>query len=212
MLADQYATYYTGAIMAVLEEAGYVDDPRIDMGFRWLLSMRQDDGGWTIPLITHKLDRATQYRLTSEHARPLEPDRSKPFSHNWTGMVLRAFAAHPERRHSDAAMAAASLLKSRFFQPDSYSSFRAASYWMRFEYPFWWNSLVSALDSLSLMGLPREDPQIREGLTWLTEHQQESGLWRTSYVRMQERETTRILGMRCWVSFAVCRILKRLYA
>lgn len=211
MLAGQYATYYTGAIMAVLEEAGYVDDPRIDRGFEWLLSMRQDDGGWTIPLITHKLDRLTLYRLTSEHAEPLEPDRSKPFSHNWTGMVLRAFAAHPERRHSDAAMIAASLLKSRFFRPDTYSSYRAASYWVRFEYPFWWNNLVSALDSLSLMGLSKEDPQIREGLIWLTEHQQANGLWRVSYVRAQERETARILAMQRWVSFAVCRILKRLY-
>lgn len=211
MLSNQYATYYTGAIMAVLIEAGYADDPRIDRGFQWLLSMRQTDGGWTIPLITHKFDRATQYRLTSEYADPVEPDRSKPFSHNWTGMVLRAFAVHPQQRYSDAAMAAASLLKSRFFQPDSCSSYHAASYWVRFEYPFWWNNLVSALDSLSLMGLPNEDPQIRKALVWLAEHQQESGLWRVSYAGAEEQETTRVLEMRLWVTLAICRIFKRLY-
>jgi hypothetical protein len=211
MLASQYATYYTGAIMAVLEEAGYAYDPRIDRGFRWLLTMRQDDGGWSIPLITHKFDRATQYRLTTEYTDPVEPDRSKPFSHNWTGMVLRAFAVHPRQRRSEAAMVAASLLKSRFFRPDSYSSYQAASYWVRFEYPFWWNSLVSALDSLSLMGLPKEDLQIQKGLAWLAEHQQENGLWRVSYAKTQEQETTKVLEMRPWVTLAICRILKRLY-
>ena len=107
MLANQYATYYTGAIMALLILAGYGEDARIERGFQWLLAMRQDDGGWTIPILTHKLDRATQYRLTSEAAPPLEPDRSQPFSHNWTGMVLRAFAVHPRWRESEAASAAA---------------------------------------------------------------------------------------------------------
>ena len=78
ILANQYATYYTGAILSLLIQAGYVDDARIEKGFDWLLAMRQEDGGWTIPLLTHKLDRATIYRLTSEYAEPLEPDRSKP--------------------------------------------------------------------------------------------------------------------------------------
>jgi hypothetical protein len=211
MLANQYATYYTGAIMAVLIESGYSDDPRIDRGFRWLLSMRQDDGGWSIPLITHKLDRATQYRLTTEYTDPIEPDRSRPFSHNWTGMVLRAFAVHPRERHSEVAMVAASLLKSRFFEPDSYTSYQAASYWVRFEYPFWWNSLVSALDSLSLMGLPKDDVQIQKALAWLAEHQQQSGLWKVSYAKAQEQETAKVLEMRLWVTLAICRIVKRLY-
>jgi len=30
-------------------QAGYQDDPRIEKGFQWLLSMRQDDQGWTVP-------------------------------------------------------------------------------------------------------------------------------------------------------------------
>lgn len=211
MLANQYATYYTGAIMAVLIEAGYPDDPRVEKGFQWLLSMRQDDGGWSIPLITHKFDRATQYRLTSEYADPVEPDRSKPFSHNWTGMVLRAFAVHPRYRYSDAAMVGASLLKSRFFQPDSYTSYRAATYWLRFQYPFWWNSLVSALDSLSLIGLSKEDPQIQKALAWLAEQQEGSGLWKVSDAKTQERESTKVLEMRLWVTLSICRILKRFY-
>jgi hypothetical protein len=212
-LANQYATYYTGAIMALLIQAGYADDPRVEKGFQWLLSMRQDDQGWTIPLITHKLNRAAQYRLTSEFAEPLEPDRSKPFSHNWTGMVLRAFAAHPIYRSSEAARLAGNLLKSRFFQPDSYSSYQAASYWVRFEYPFWWNNLVAALDSLSLMGFSREDEHIQQALRWLIDHQEKSGLWKVSYAKPQgeKKETAKAREMKLWVSLAICRVFKRFF-
>lgn len=211
ILADQYATYYTGAILALLIRAGYADDPRTEKGMQWLLNMRQSDGGWTIPILTHKLDRETQYRLTSQHADPLEPDRAKPFSHNWTGMVLRAFAAHPADCRHEAAVHAAHLLKSRFFQPDVYSSYQEASYWLRFEYPFWWNNLVAALDSLSLMGLPGEDPLIQQALKWLVEHQEENGLWKVSYAKPDEKEkdTVKVQTIKRWISLAICRVFYR---
>ncbi len=213
MLANQYATYYTGAIMALLIQAGYEDDPRIEKGFQWLLSMRQFDQGWTIPILTHKFDRATQYRLTSQYAPPVEPDRSKPFSHNWTGMILRAFAVHPAYRNSETAMTAASLLKSRFFQPDSYTSYQAASYWVRFEYPFWWNNLVAALDSISRIGLPRDDPKIKQALDWLADHQDDDGLWKVSYVNpaLKEKDSPKARQMKLWVSLAICRVFRRFY-
>jgi len=212
ILANQYATYYTGAIMSLLIQAGYGDDPRIEKGFQWLLAMRQDDGGWSIPIITHKFDRQTMYRLTSQYAEPVQPDRSKPFSHNWTGMVLRAFAVHPKYRKSEAARVAARLLVSRFFQPDRYTSYRAAGYWVRFEYPFWWNNLVVALDSVSLIGLTKDDEQVRKALIWLVDHQEADGLWRVSYAKpdMPEKETAKAREKSLWVSLAICRVLKRL--
>jgi hypothetical protein len=211
ILANQYATYYTGAILSLLIKAGYADDPRIERGFQWLLALRQNDGGWTIPMITHKLDRQTQYRLSSEYAEPLEPDRSKPFSHNATGMILRAFAAHPKHRKSKAAKTAAQLLTSRFFQPDMYSSYQAASYWMRFKYPFWWNQLVAALDTVSLIGLSPNDESITQALNWLIDQQQPNGLWRTSYVqpRVKEKETAKVRDMKLWISLAICRVYQR---
>jgi hypothetical protein len=185
MIANQYATYYTGAIMAHLIKAGYLDDPRVERGFQWLLSMRQDDGGWTVPLLTHSLDRETQHRLTSQHADPVEPVRSKPFSHNWTDMVLRAFAAHPRYRESEEARAAGHLLKSRFFKPDVYSSYKAASYWVRFAF--------TALD-------------------WLIEHQEPDGLWKVTYVKGKNPvDNERNRERRLWVSLAICRILKRFH-
>ena len=212
ILANQYATYYTGAIMSLLIQAGYEDDPRIEKGFQWLLAMRQDDQGWTIPIITHRFDRETMYRLTSQYAEPVQPDRSKPFSHNWTGMVLRAFAVHKKYRASEAARIAARLLKSRFFQPDCYTSYQAASYWVRFEYPFWWNNLVAALDSISLIGVSKNDEQIRKALGWLVDHQEEDGLWKASYAKAtkREKETVKAREMRLWISLAICRVFSRL--
>jgi hypothetical protein len=208
-IANQYATYYTGAILSLLIKAGYEDDPRIEKGLQWLLSMRQDDMGWSVPIITHDFGRETMYRLTSQYAEPVEPDRSKPFSHNCTGMVLRAFAAHRRYRTSEAAKLAARLLKSRFFQPDWYSSYHAASYWVRFEYPFWWNNLVAALDSVSLID-PTRDRQIEAALGWLVDHQEQDGLWNATYVSGKEADNARTRETRLWVSLAICRVLRRM--
>ncbi len=207
-LANQYATYYTGALMALLIQAGYADDPRIEKGFQWLLGMRQDDGGWSIPMITHKLDRATQYRLASEFAEPLQGDRIKPFSHMATGMVLRAFAVHPINRLSPEARAAGELLKSRFFLPDAYSSYRAPEYWLRFEHPYWWTNLLTALDSLARLGFSAQDSQIRKGLDWLCEHQEPGGLWRVSYMKPEanEKDTAEGGERKLWVSYLISRL------
>jgi hypothetical protein len=212
-LANQYATYYTGAILSLLIQAGYDQDPRIMRCLEWLLSMRQDDGGWSVPMITHKLDRATWYRLSSEYAAPLQPDRSKPFSHNATGMILRAFAVHETYRQSTEAKHAGALLKSRFFQPDAYTSYHDASYWLRFEYPFWWNNLVAALDSLSLIGFCRGDADIHRGLSWLVDHQEEDGLWKVSYAKPgeQEKSTAKVREMKLWITLAICRLFRRWY-
>ena len=129
-------------------------------------------------------------------------------------MILRAFAAHPVHRTSEAARRAADLLKSRFFQPDSTTSLQAASYWVRFEYPFWWNHLVAALDSLSRMDYPASDVQIQSALRWLIEHQEASGLWRVSYVKPDEREkeTKKVQDMKRWITLAICRVFTRFYS
>ena len=79
MIGNQYATYYTGYFISLLIKAGYSEDKRIIKGLEWLLNMRQDDGGWTIPILTHNFDKATGYKLTSEKFEPVEPDRTKPF-------------------------------------------------------------------------------------------------------------------------------------
>ena len=209
ILANQLTTYYQGAITAMLIDAGYVDDPRVERSLMFLLNVRQDDGAWATPMTTHKFDRETQYRLASEHMDPVQPDRSKPFSHTCTGMVLRAFSAHPQFRTHEAAQTGAVRLKSRFFQKDAYTSLQAASYWVRFEYPFWWNNIVSAMDSLSQIGLPATDPDMTRGLTWLLQHQEDDGGWLTTYAK-PEPDTAATRERRLWVTLAICRLLRRL--
>jgi hypothetical protein len=206
-IANQYATYYTGYVLSLLIHAGYIDDMRIDKGIKWLLGMRQDDGGWTVPIATHHFNGKTIYRLTSSYAEPVEPDRTQPFSHNWTDMVLRAFAAHPVYRQSEEARAAGKLLKSRFFQPDVYSAYKAASYWTRFL--FWWPNLLTAMESLSLLGFTADDPDINKGLQWFIENRLEDGLWECSYGGKNGIQKNSRFIERAWVSLRICRMLKR---
>ncbi|MBU7013492.1 MAG: hypothetical protein HXS52_12930 [Theionarchaea archaeon] len=211
MIGNQYATYYTGAILSLLITAGYTEDPRVKKGLQWLLSMRQHDNGWTIPLLTRDISWNEQIQLTSQYAEPLSPDRSQPFSHTCTGMVLRAFASHPRYRHSEEAVAAATLLKSRFFKKDSYTSYQSEEYWVRFEFPFWWNNLVSAMDSISLIGIPEEDPDVKKALQWFIDSQEDNGLWRLSYQKKGYKDSPKNREMQLWVSLAICRIFKRYY-
>jgi len=128
-------------------------------------------------------------------------------------MVLRAFAVHPVYQNSEAARKASCLLISRFFQPDSYTSYQAPSYWVRFEYPFWWNHLVSALDSVSRIGLSKDNDQIAGALHWLVEHQEANGLWKVSYAKpeREEKGTYKAHETKFWVSLAICRVFSMLY-
>jgi hypothetical protein len=206
-IGNQYATYYTGYVLSLLIRAGYAQDPRVDKGMEWLLRMRQNDGGWTVPILTHHFDGKTMYRLTSSFAEPVEPDKTQPFSHNWTDMVLRAFAVHPAYSRSDAAMIAGRLLKSRFFQPDAYSSYKAASYWTRFL--FWWPNLLTALESLSLLGFAADDPDISRALRWFFENTRGDRLWDCSYHGGGRTDRGGEEAERAWIALRICRVLKR---
>ncbi len=203
-IGNQYATYYTGYVLSLLIKAGYGDDPRVAKGMQWLLSMRQNDGGWTVPILTHQYDRDTGYKLTSQRMEAVQPDRTKPFSHNWTDMVLRAFAVHPEYRKSKEAKAAGALLKSSFFKPDAYTSYQSPKYWTRFV--FWWPNLLTALDSLSLLGFSRDDPDIQKGLDWFVENQQSDGLWK---IEGDKEIKPKDAEARQWLGLNICRLLKR---
>jgi hypothetical protein len=203
-IGNQYATYYTGYVLALLIQAGYGGDPRVTKGMQWLLGMRQNDGGWTIPILTQNYDRETWLRWTSRYTEPVEPDRSKPFSHNWTDMALRAFAAHPGYRKLPEAKAAGALLKSRFFMPDTYSSHRSPRYWTRFM--FWWPNLLTVLESLLLLGFTKDDPDIKTGLDWFIKNQQQDGLWDLESGKAAKPKDR---GEREWVGLRACRILKK---
>ena len=196
----QYAIHYTAGLMELLIKTGYSDDPRIRRGFEWFVRTRQDDGGWASPLRTAKVS----YYDAIEDPNPVQTDSSKPFSHALTGFVLRTFAAHRKYRNSAEARLAGELMSSRFFKPDKYSDRRAVSYWTKFQYPFWWANILTALDSLSLIGFSPDHADVRKGLDWFVEHQKETGLWPTSYAKGPTAQ-----AMEAWVGLAVCRVFKR---
>ena len=203
----EYVPSYSPAIMELLIKAGYADDPRIETGFRWLLSMRQDDGGWAAPMRTQGISNTiTYWREMQENPGrpPLPPERSKPFSHMLTGMVLRAFAAHPFYRHAPEAKAAGRLLASRFFRPDKYVDRGTSEYWEKVTFPFWFTDIVSALDSLSLLEFTPDDPGIGEALDWLRDRQGDDGLFALKGLK-GAGET----AFAHWMCLAICRMLER---
>jgi Squalene-hopene cyclase C-terminal domain len=197
---NQYTPNYSAGIAELLIKAGYENDPRIKKVFKWLLTIRQQDGGWAIPLRTRnrKLD------AIAVHAETLEPDPLKPFSYMVTAVVLRAFAAHPVYRQSQEARQAGELVLSRFFEKDNYPDRGDPSYWLRFSFPFWFADLISALDSLSQLGFSRTEPQIAAGLQWFVANQQADGLWDLKILKGRRRDITRL-----WLALAICRIFKR---
>lgn len=200
---NQYSPNYSAAIMELLIKAGYEKDPRIEKGFAWLLSMRQSDGGWAIPLRTATDAKGMTLTDLLNLPEPLPPDRLKPFSHLATGVVLRAFAAHPDYRKTAEAKHAGELLASRFFLSDRYTDRNTPAFWTKIRYPFWFTDIVSALDSVSQLGLTKEDPQVKKAIEWLVANQRENGLWKAVQVVKFNGDY--------WVTLVICRILKRLY-
>lgn len=199
---NQYATTYTGAILELLVKAGHGEDPRARRAFRWLLAARQDDGGWAIPLRTQRIPFAQAIDV-NRYPRPVPPERSKPSSHLVTGMVLRAFAAHPALRRSPEARAAAALLASRLYRSDAYGDRRDRSYWDRVSFPFWFTDIVSALDSLSRVGMAADTPPVRAALEHVQRLQRADG---TFAFRLQKGKDPELP---LWICLAVSRSLRR---
>jgi hypothetical protein len=200
----QYATTYVGAIMEVLIKAGYADDRRTARAFRWLMAMRQSDGGWAIPVRTVGVPFAEFFDLSlSRRQEPMAPDRSKPSSHLVTGMVLRACAAHPTwRKHPDVRRAGA-LLASRLYERDFYGDRGEVAYWERVSFPFWFTDIVSAMDTLSQLGIGADTPSVSAALHHLREAQRADGTFAFKLVRGKGDE------LDWWICLALCRSLKR---
>jgi hypothetical protein len=203
ILGNQYMPYYHGAILELLIKAGLTEDWRVAKGLEWLLSVRQDDGGWLVPAQSVPArEKTSGFWL----GMPLSPPRVKPSSHLATGMALRAFAAHPDYRHHPGAHSAGDLLANRLFQGDRYNDRKSPSYWLKFQFPFWWTSLLTALDTLFWLGFDRDNRRIRSGLEWFRDNQSADGLWEDGYGSGKGAAR-----MRCWVGLAICRMLKNYY-
>ncbi len=198
--AAQYSPNYTAAIAELLILAGYGNDPRIYKVFDWLLGIRQADGGWALPLRTqgHNLEAILNQNT-------IEPDKSKPFSHFVTGIVLRPFAAHPKYAQSKEAKVAGELLASKFFQKDVYTDLKSSSAWQTFSYPFWNTDLISSLHILTELWFNKDNRQIQKAVEWLLDKQTLGGLFDV------HKNHDRYHDQDLWLTLAICRIIKRLF-
>jgi squalene cyclase len=118
-----------------------------------------------------------------------------------TGMVLRAYAAHPKYSHSDVALQTGTLMKQRLHEKDTFTFRQAIFYWYKFQFPFWWTDLVSVLDSLAKIGIKEEDKDIQKSISWIVDNQNPNGTWNASYGGKNRHADE-------WVTLAICRVLK----
>lgn len=156
--ARSVALHFQGWALSALCRAGYDEDKRVQKGFDFLLANRQHDGGW-----------AWRGVRTQSAARPS--------SHLVTGMVLRAFASSRTRKQSREARRAAELLATRFLQPDRYEDRKAASYWEHLNEPRFWVDVLDALDSVTAIGLGKENSGVRTAEAYIRGRQSEDGFW-----------------------------------
>ncbi len=197
---DQYSPNYTAAFLEILIKAGYTNEEPIQRGLEWLLSMRQDDGGWAVPLRTNHLRWGEVIRLTL----PIQPRRGKVFSHMVTGVVLRSFAAHPRYKRHAEILSAAQALASRIFKADNYTDRRAPEYWTRISFPFWFTDILSTLDTLARLGLSAKHPKISEGIKWFVDQQKKDGKWKLHLLRGGGER-----NYDAWVALVICKMLLR---
>jgi hypothetical protein len=201
----QYSPNYCSGLLELLINAGYIEDPRIYIAFKWLLSVQQKEGGWTLPMQTHEIKmQLCEKAMKDGPVYQFQPE--KPFAHFVTGIVLRSFAAHPTYRKHPDALKAATIITERFFKPDLYSSYKAAENWKHYSFPFWWNDYIAVLDALSKMGLPRENAGVTKVLHMFRDTQLDSGLWNLSLLKGKG-----IPDLDKWGNLALCRAIKRIF-
>jgi hypothetical protein len=97
------------------------------------------------------------------------------------------------------------MLAGRLCKPDVYVDRRAPEYWERVSFPFWFTDIVSALDSLSMVGFGVNDARIQAALEWLYKKQNPEGDFDLKIVRGRDKFTN------YWIALAVCRLMKRLF-
>ena len=195
----QHTPNYTAGFLELLIKAGMERDARVRRGMDWLLAARQQDGGWAIPIRT----RGVNLDAASMFSSPILPDLARLSSHMVTGVVLRAFAAHPGYRGRTEALEAAKMLKSKLFKKDAYPDRDGIEYWERGSFPFWFTDIVSALDTLTLLGFGMGDIEVKRALRWLRDRQAPDGTFGLGMLRGT------ILDAEGWQELVIARSARR---
>ena len=196
MYGNQYSPNYSASITEFLIKAGF-DDARIEKSLSWLLSMRQKDGGWAIPLRTRQKGLEALYEKET-----IEPDKSKPFSHLITGIVLRPFSLVSafKGKVKDAGV----LLADRVFTRDKYSDRMGVEYWTKFTFPYHWTDILSTIDTLTLLGI-NSHPKINEIIRWFETHKQDNGIYEVNVMA-----GAKYRDVKYWITLQYLNVLNRL--
>ena len=152
------AMHFQGWALAALCRVGLDGDDRVARGLKFLLQSRQADGGWAWRGV----------RCESS---------ARPSSHLITGMALRAFAASPSHRGSREARRAAELLATRFLQPDRYPDRKGPIFWEQISEPRFYVDMLDALDTVTAVGLGKENSGVRTAEAYVRGRQSQDGLW-----------------------------------
>ncbi len=132
----------------------------------------------------------------------IEPDRTKPFSHLVTGIVLRPFSLTPQYRIKvkDAGI----LLADRVFTRDTYSDRRGVEYWTKFTFPYHWTDLLSTIDTLTFLGI-NNHPKINEIKKWFERHKQSNGIYKVNVMAGAKYK-----DIKYWITLKYSYVLKRM--
>jgi len=98
--ADQYTPHYTRLLVELLVKAGYDGDPWVEEEVRWLIRVRQEDGGWVYSGLTKGLSWKEEVFISSHYAETLRFDPRHPSSHKiqgWRRMPSPATQSTPTR-------------------------------------------------------------------------------------------------------------------
>ncbi len=196
MYGNQYSPNYSASIKEFLIKAGY-DGTRIEKSLNWLLKIRQDDGGWAIPLRT----RNRELEALNEK-QTIEPNTARPFSHLITGIVLRPFSLIASYRGTVAE--AGTLLANRVFTRDKYPDRNGVEYWTKFTFPYHWTDILSTIDTLTLLGI-NDHPKIKEIKRWFDKHKKENGIYDVSVMAGAKYK-----DVEYWITLHYLKVLKRL--
>ena len=192
---NQYSPNYSASITEFLIKAGY-NDKRIKKSLDWLLKIRQNDGGWAIPFRTKNGNIGTLKKK-----KTIEPDKTKPFSHLITGIVLRPFSLMNDYRKK--VKETGLLLAERIFTIDKYPDRKGIEYWTKFTYPYHWTDILTTIDTLSLLGI-KKHPKLDEIKQWFNKHQEKNGTYKVNVMAGAKYK-----DVKYWITLQYLKVLKR---
>ena len=195
MYGNQYSPNYSASITEFLIKAGY-NDQRIKKSLDWLLEMRQDDGGWVIPFRTRNENLGALKKK-----KTIKPDKTKPFSHLITGIVLRPFSLLKQYRKR--VKETGFLQANRILTNDMYPDRKGIEYWTKFTYPYHWTDILSTIDTLTLLGI-KNHPKIDEIKQWFKKHQEKNGTYKINVMAGAKYN-----DLKYWITLQYLKVLKR---